>query len=59
MSPEDLKSDNHCLLNAFFSSLKVGAFFMRGEQRACVMGKIRLDCKASYDLKLVTETTKS
>lgn len=58
MSLEDLKPDNHYLQNSLFTSLEVDAFLMRGKQGACVVEKTKLDFKASYDLKLVTETTK-
>lgn len=56
ISPKDLMSDSHHLLNAFFSSLEIDAFPMRAEGLCC--GEDRLEFKASYNLKLETDTSK-
>lgn len=45
ISPKDLMSDSHHLLNAFFSSLEIDAFPMRAEGLCC--GEDGLEFKAS------------
>lgn len=56
ISLKDLMSDIHHFLNAFFPSLEMDAFPMRAQGLCC--GEHRLEFKASYNLKLETETRK-